>query len=220
MNPIIDLTGQVFNRWTVLHRVVNPGRGEAKWLCRCVCGVERAVASSELRLGNSRSCGCLKLEELVLRVTKHGHSLKHDKSPTYRCWAAMLSRCRDPGSADYVRYGGRGITVCKQWQEFAAFLADMGEKPANKTLDRRDNNGPYTPENCRWATRSEQARNRTTSRLLTFRGQTKTLAEWSVLTGIHRATLWDRLNTGWSVVAALTTPTGESRLPLPDRSRW
>jgi len=109
---------------------------------------------------------------------RHGHgSNLHGRTPTYRSWQAMRSRCHSLTDPAYARYGGRGIVVCARWSEsFEAFLADMGERPAGTTLDRIDNDGPYSPENCRWATRTEQGRNRRTNRLLTFNGATKTIA--------------------------------------------
>ena len=118
----------------------------------------------------------------------------------------MRQRCENPGSTQWPHYGGRGITVCARWQDFANFFADMGERPANCTLDRIDNDGPYSPENCRWATQKEQTNNRRRNRMITFGGETKTLQQWAERTGINHSTILMRFKLGWPVERALTTP--------------
>ncbi|WP_157903231.1 hypothetical protein [Cupriavidus malaysiensis] len=152
----IPLEGKVFGKWTVLSRAMNPP-APTRYLCRCACGVERVIASQTLRSGESRSCGCLRAEMMRAKQTKHGHYA----SPTYRSWRAMLARCSDPTHEQFKDYGGRGIKVAEAWKtSFQAFLADMGERPPDKTLDRIESNGNYEPGNCRWATRTEQNRNK------------------------------------------------------------
>jgi hypothetical protein len=138
---------------------------------------------------------------------KHGHSRVGNVTPTYRRWLAMHQRCVNSSLADYDIYGGRGIRVCERWQSFENFLADMGEQPDGKSLDRYpDTNGNYEPGNVRWADPKQQARNKRNNLLMTFRGQTLCQSEWAESLGIHKETLRKRLAMGWSVEKAFLTP--------------
>ena len=118
----------------------------------------------------------------------------------------MKSRTTNPKNIGYHRYGGRGIRVCERWLKYENFKADMGEPPEGMTLERIDNNGPYSPENCRWATRTEQNNNTRSNRMLTFRGKTQTIMQWAREIGVSFQVLWYRIARGWSVDRALTTP--------------
>lgn len=119
----------------------------------------------------------------------------------------MISRCTKPTDRAYSRYGGRGITVCDSWLRFANFLADMGERPADMTLERIDNNLGYVPDNCRWATYKEQNNNRRDNRFITLNGETKTMAQWCEQLGLPQKTISQRINGyGWSPERALTEP--------------
>lgn len=117
----------------------------------------------------------------------------------------MKSRCFNPKDRSYARYGGRGITVCTRWMSFDSFLADMGHPPPGMTLDRLDNDGPYEPGNCRWATKVQQQNNMRSNRVVEFEGRRMSIAEWSRETGLATHVIRKRLNRGWSVATALLT---------------
>jgi hypothetical protein len=130
---------------------------------------------------------------------------------TYARWKSMNQRCNDPNAINYPEYGGSGIKVCARWEEFPAFLEDMGECPTPAhTLDRLRNSEGYGPGNCRWATRLEQNNNRTSNRILVWRGESKTVAEWARCAGIPTGTLWNRIRAGWELDRALTRGSHET----------
>jgi hypothetical protein len=199
MGTLHDLVGQRFGRWTVIERGPNIKR-RAGWICRCDCGEERAVESGNLVTGRSTSCGCGRLE----RTRTHGAT----GSAEYGTWTAMKSRCYGTSNAGYPTYGARGITVCDAWHnDFVQFLRDMGPKPSDKhTLDRIDPNGNYEPSNCRWALPNMQSNNRRNNRHLTFKGKTQTVSEWAREVGLRKNALLYRLESGWDLERALTTP--------------
>lgn len=147
--------------------------------------------------------------KIAAAKTMHGHRLAGKGSPEYRTWVAwcgMRQRCFDQNCKSYPDYGGRGISVCSEWLEYLQFWADMGLAPAGTTLERRDNDADYGPDNCRWATRKEQARNRRTSHKLVIDGQEKTLAEWSELSGVGSSTIRMRIKYGEPVGRNLLRP--------------
>lgn len=137
---------------------------------------------------------------------RHGHKTSDHESPTYRAWKSMLRRCRKNTCKEYKDYGGRGISVCKDWYQFINFLKDMGVKPDGLQLDRKNNNGNYSKDNCRWTTASINARNKRNSIILTWGGQNKSVWDWADIVGINGGTIKRRLSRGWTVEQALTTP--------------
>lgn len=165
MSPALnDLTGQRFGRLTVIRKA--GGKPLLKWLCRCDCGAEKIVLGQSLRNGDSQSCGCLQKELFgaasAQRETTHGDTVQGNRTPEYRSWAAMLSRCYNHNATGFHNYGGRGVKVCDRWRRsYADFLADKGRRPSlQHTLDRYpDPDGNYEPTNCRWATKREQRQN-------------------------------------------------------------
>lgn len=163
-HPTEDLQGRQFGRLTVLERDTRR-KGAAYWHCVCECGLEATVSSASLRSGNTRSCGCLRSETTTARSTKHGLTTRSHRHSAYGSWAAMMSRCYNKNNPRYPDWGGRGITVCTRWFEFASFAADMGEKPPGMTIERVDNDQPYEPDNCIWAPPVIQARNKRTTQL-------------------------------------------------------
>lgn len=163
MAPVLDiLPGQWFGRWQTVEEQPPNKLRQIMWLCKCTCGVQRKVPATRLRRGRSLGCGCLKRELLLKRNRTHGHASGKRKSKVYIAWRDMLTRCLNPKFIGWQHYGGRGIQICLRWQtSFENFLADVGTPPNKKySLDRINPNGDYKPQNVRWATRSEQVRNR------------------------------------------------------------
>lgn len=200
MKKLNDKIGQVFGRLTVIDALEN-----YRVLVKCECGAIKDVYYYDLAYGKTVSCGCLSRENTIKRSTTHNQS----NNRIYMTWQDMRKRCYNPKNVGYHNYGGRGIKVCQEWQEFLPFYnwsMNNGYKD-NLTIDRIDVNGNYEPSNCRWITRKEQGFNRRNNHLLTFNGKTQTMKEWSIETGLHYDCIRGRINDyGWSVEKALTTP--------------
>lgn len=178
-----------YGRWKVLQPA-----GPNHWLCRCSCGAQRRVAATSLNSGASRSCGCLRKEIMAATKSKHrmvGHRL-------YWVWAQMLQRCSNPKYAGYDNYGGRGIKVCDKWHDALTFLswAIKGWKPG-LTLDRADNDGDYSPTNCIWSSRKDQARNQRRTVLCAWEGRRVSILEASEKSGVPYRKILSRRRRGW-----------------------
>ena len=201
MRIIVDLTGRRFERLKVLERLPKQPGEVVKYLCLCDCGNKKIVSSGNLQNLSTKSCGCYNLEAIKKANTKHGYF----GTPTYVSWASMKTRCTNPKSPDYPRYGGRGIKVCDRWlHSFENFLLDLGERPHLKfTLERKQNNKGYEPGNCYWASPKEQANNRSSNVTFLFNNEILNIAQIAEVAGIRRDMLSRLLRKGYSLEEAV-----------------
>lgn len=199
MGKFKDLSGLKFNYLTVISKEFNRA-GKWYWLCKCDCGKKVVLSGSNIVSGHTKSCGCYKRSVLV----------KHGKWGTrlYKTWDCMKSRCNNPKATQYTDYGGRGISVCKEWNQFENFRdwALSNGYCDGLTIDRIDVNGNYEPNNCKWATRKEQSNNMRTNRVYTLNGETKTLKQWCDLYSLKYHTILCRVLKGWPIEKALWHP--------------
>lgn len=206
MPSAIDVTAQRFGRLVALEKLQSSTRATKKtiWKCLCDCGNTAEINLNALRKGATKSCGCLRRELITKNNITHGKT----KSPEYRCWSHIKKRCLNQNDAGWQNYGGRGITICKEWEnDFQSFYAYIGPRPHSKaSVDRIDNERGYEPGNVRWATRTEQARNTRLNRLITLNGKTQCLSDWAEQLGVNYQTLHSRFARGWSAEKALTKP--------------
>jgi hypothetical protein len=210
----IDLTGQKFNRLSVVKYIGKNNLGQSVWECLCDCGNKKITAGSSLKRSLVKSCGCLRAEKSRITAGQN-RAVKHGRTGTaeYVAWQAMKKRCYWKGDPYYYCYGAIGIIVCERWvNSFENFFEDMGPRPSSKhSVDRFPNKkGNYEPSNCRWATNKEQANNKTDNRILEYKGERMTVAQWSdrihVELGINRHTIYSRLTKyKWSVEKTLTS---------------
>ena len=190
--PLIDMIGRACGLLTVIARSGSNSTGHPLWLCRCACGNTTVANGADLRAETYKSCGCAK--------TKHGCA----SHPLYGTWKGMMDRCYKAGATGYGNYGARGIFVCEKWHDANGFIEDMWASYSPELLlDRIDNDGPYTKENCRWSTTLQQARNKRTNKNMTLGGITKCLSDWAIELGLPKSTIQNRLRRGWSVVQTL-----------------
>ena len=203
--------GTRYGRWVTTGTCAREKSGPLYLECVCDCGNHKFVREYTLKSKESTSCGCYASEYTVKRQKVHGESssCRHDASPLYRIWCGMIYRCTSSCSRDAKRYYARGIHVCDDWlHSFAVFKNWALSNGYGKglSIDRIDNNGPYSPENCRWVTMKTQANNRCTNRYIDAFGEKRTITEWAHLYDIHPSTVSKRLKKGWDVESALTNP--------------
>lgn len=213
----IDISNKKFGKLLAVKRCTNMS-GKTAWECKCDCGNITFVTTSNLTCNRIRSCGCLKIKQLLDRSTTHNQ--RH--TVLYSVWRGLRQRCNNPKHASYHNYGGRGITVCEEWDKsFQAFYdwsyangystENQKDEKLKLTIDRIDNNGNYEPSNCRWVDRKTQTRNMRTTRFITFNGQNKSVSEWCEIYGIKLQTFNTRIRNGWSIEEALTKPLGSKK---------
>lgn len=207
MPKALELLNKRFYRLKVIKKEPSL-KGFVLWQCLCDCGNIITVRGVNLVNNNTKSCGCYKNEKLEksgeatrFKVT-HGATGKASKL----VWDGMIARCTKPTTKNYHNYGGRGIKVCERWHTYENFALDMGEPPEGLTLERKDNNGNYSPDNCVWATDTEQGRNKRNNRLLTYKGETKCVTAWAEELKVNPKTLYTRIYLGWSDEGVLSTP--------------
>jgi hypothetical protein len=214
MSRYKDITGQRFAKLVAVSHCGTHKNNSALWLCRCDCGEDRIVALS--RLHNAQIVSCKSCSRKKIGDAARSRSRTHGMSGTklYHVWMSMKARCSNPKSEYYHVYGGRGIRVCERWQGkdgFQNFLADMGPKPQGHSLDRINNDGPYSPENCRWATAIEQQNNTSNSRWIDLGDRRVTVAQAARLAGLMPGTILYRLDHGWSPSDAVAKPSSRKR---------
>ena len=195
MRKEIIKTGDKYGRLTAIEFSSMGKNHHQHWLFMCDCGKKKVLQVERVKSGNTKSCGCLIGKKII-------HGMR--KTRIYDSWQHMKSRCLNKNNSKYKDYGGRGITICPEWLTFENFYKDMGKMPENKTLDRIKNNEGYCKSNCRWSTNSEQQNNTRRNHLITYKGKTQTVAQWSRELNIKYATLSRRLSRGMSVNKSLT----------------
>lgn len=199
MNTTVNI-GDRFGRLVVFSLDESSTTKAVRFICICDCGVKKSIRKSKLYTGNTSSCGCLRRELISKKNMSHGQT----GTSLYYAWKTMKSRCTNKNFHKYESYGARGIKICEKWMTFEGFIEDMGERPKGMTIDRIDVNGDYCKDNCRWATPSQQARNKTNTRYINAFGKTQCLADWADETGVDHRTISSRLSRGWSPERSLT----------------
>lgn len=206
MTPLKDLTGKRFGRLVAV-RFDTIKNGVTRWIFHCDCGTEKSIASNNVIIGTTQSCGC-KRKDYFASMTNvkstHGCCRNGSTIREYRIWNGLKQRCRNPKAREYKYYGAKGVKVCERWLSFENFISDMGICPDGLSIERINVNGDYEPSNCRWATPKEQANNRRNTPYLSLGDKTLPLMEWVAITGLTEDTIRQRKNKGWTDVAALT----------------
>src|SRR5206468_5416157 len=188
MGKFQDLTKQIFGRLVVIRISGRNKFGKIEWMCQCECGNTKISLASKLKNGETKSCGCLRVETTIKNSLKHGQS----KTSLHTVWAMMKQRCYNQENKNYKHYGGRGVNVCDEWlDDFMNFYNWSMENGYKKglTIDRIEVNGSYEPSNCRWITKKEQQYNKRNNLYITINGVTKTITEWAKTSGLSRSTI-------------------------------
>lgn len=203
----ISLTGVVFGRLTVIEKDETKNDGRSRWLCRCECGSEKIVRSDALKSKRTRSCGCLQKDLLVKRKPRKTHGKSNKR--LYTMFHNMQRRCYDEDHVSFHNYGGKGISVSKEWRnDFKSFYKWAVENgySDNLTIDRINNENDYSPTNCRFITHKEQQNNRKDNVFVNYEGESRTISQWAEFLNVEYSTLQTRLKRGWSIERALNTP--------------
>lgn len=199
--------GMRFGRLTILTQGSRCNAGKVRWVCVCDCGKQTQPNTQGLRSGKAKSCGCWSHEKIQAINKANFNPAKRERG----IWHHMVRRCYDPKFVHYKYYGGRGLEVCERWKNsFENFLADMGMSEGRE-IDHIDNEKGYSPENCKWVTRLENANNRRNNHFVEYLGERLTIAQWGRKTGLGGPTVSHRLCRGWSIERALTTELNASR---------
>lgn len=196
------LTGRRFGRLEVQNLF---GLYPTRWGVLCDCGNTSVVSSGNLKRGNTKSCGCFRVDLAKSRVV-HGHSVARES--TYLIWKGIRQRCWNPNSVCFKNYGAKGVEICPTWWWFPQFLSDMGPRPEGLSIERLDPRGNYSKQNCVWATSAEQSNNKRNSLRLSLGGETKTATQWAAdpRCRVGVATFVNRIQQGWSLADALFSP--------------
>lgn len=206
MTSTTEAVGKQFGHLLVLYST-RAFREQRRLACECSCGKTVSARFDHVVRGKVRSCGCQRGAYVTADKVRHGHSQRDNRTPEYGTWIKIRERCAKPGTRNFADYGGRGITVCERWLVFENFLADMGERPSDlHSIERKDNSAGYSPNNCVWATRTEQARNRRSNHVLLMGGESMSAAAWAERTGLDSLTILARVRRGWTHDAAISTP--------------
>jgi hypothetical protein len=206
----IDLVGQQFGKLTVINKSYKRLYNRISWVCLCSCGKEKIATGNDLKMGKVSTCGN---SSCIIYNTKPAHDAKithgMSRSRLYRIFRGIQQRCHNPRATKYRIYGGRGITICDEWNnDFIGFKnwSINNGYTNNLTIDRINNDGNYEPDNCQWSTRKEQSRNKSSNRQITYKNKTLCVNEWAEIKNINNRTLIDRLNHDWSISDALNRP--------------
>lgn len=202
-NRFKDVTGRIYGQLTVQSFSHLNKHGQAVWVCTCTCGKKKPVCISNLTAGNTISCGCVR--EMRQKTNRLTHGLC--KTPEYKTWTRMLTRCFNKRNRGYRYYGSRGITISPRWLRFENFYRDMGPRPsAQYSIERKDNAGNYCKQNCKWATKKEQMRNRTITHFVKYKGRQMSLAGLCEAFHLNYNRVKRRLQLGWAVKDAVECP--------------